>query len=263
MLHRYTYYIMCLACAALALAGCEHIAEDERLIYEKPEPAQRVVLLEDFTGQRCSNCPLATDIIGQLHETYGDALVAVSIHGGPLAFAGTAKVLGLKTETGDEYYNHWNLEYQPVGVVNRQKAPVNYSDWAAVVKEELQKPAPLRLSGTSSVADNTLSVTIEAEGTDGTVTGKLQVWLLEDSITALQLMPDGKANQEYIHNHVFRTAVNGTWGEDFSVGEGLSERREMSLPLQPEWKTEHLSIVAFVYNDSGVQQAVQFHVSAD
>lgn len=263
MLHRYTYYIMCLACATLTLAGCEHIAEDERLIYEKPEPAQRVVLLEDFTGQRCSNCPLATDIIGQLHETYGDALVAVGIHGGPLAFAGTAKVLGLKTETGDEYYNHWNLEYQPVGVVNRQKAPVNYSDWAAVVKEELQKPAPLRLSGTSSVADNTLSVTIEARGTDGTVTGKLQVWLLEDSITALQLMPDGKANQEYIHNHVFRTAVNGTWGEDFSVGEGLNERREMSLPLQPEWKTEHLSIVAFVYNDSGVQQAVQFHVSAD
>ena len=252
MLHRYTYYIMCLVCAALALTGCDHIAEDERLIYEKPEPAQRVVLLEDFTGQRCTNCPLATDIIGQLHETYGEALVAVGIHGGPLAFAGNAKALGLKTETGDEYYN------QPVGLVNRQKTPVNYTEWAAVVREELQKPAPLWLEGYAAVADNSLNVIIEARGTDGTVTGKLQVWLLEDSITALQLMPDGKANQEYVHNHVFRTAVNGTWGEDFSVEEGMLERREMSLPLQPEWKAEHLSIV--VYNDSGVQQAVKLHV---
>ena len=186
--------------------------------------------------------------------------MAVGIHGGPLAFAGNAKALGLKTETGDEYYNHWKLEYQPVGLVNRQKTPVNYTEWAAVVREELQKPAPLWLEGYAAVADNSLNVIIEARGTDGTVTGKLQVWLLEDSITALQLMPDGKANQEYVHNHVFRTAVNGTWGEDFSVEEGMLERREMSLPLQPEWKTEHLSIVAFVYNDSGVQQAVKLHV---
>ena len=260
MLHRYTYYIMCLVCTALALTGCDHIAEDERLIYEKPEPAQRVVLLEDFTGQRCTNCPLATDIIEQLQETYGEAIVAVGIHGGPLAFAGNARTLGLKTETGDEYYNHWNLEYQPVGLVNRQKAPVNYTEWTAVVKEELQKPAPLWLGGYVSVTDNTLDMLIEARGTDGTVTGKLQVWLLEDSITALQMMPDGSANQEYIHNHVFRTAVNGIWGEDFSVEEGMLERREMSLPLHPEWKTEHLSIVAFVYNDNGVQQAFKLHV---
>ena len=83
------------------LTGCDYIAEDERLIYEKPEPAQRVVLLEDFTGQRCSNCPTATAVIEQLHEAYGEALVAVGIHCGPLAFAGNAKVVGLKTDIGD------------------------------------------------------------------------------------------------------------------------------------------------------------------
>lgn len=257
MLRRYTYTIISSIC--LLLVGCDHISEDERLIYEKPEPAQRIVLLEDFTGQRCTNCPKATDIIEQLQEIYDDALVAVGIHGGPLAFAGNAKVVGLKTDTGDEYYNQWKLEYQPVGLVNRQ-GPVNYSEWADAVKKELAKPAPLRLSGTASTEDEAITIQLEAEGTDGTVTGKLQVWLLEDGIKTIQLMPDGTANQEYIHNHVFRTAVNGTWGEDFIIGEGATEQRTMTQALDPNWNPEKLSIVVFVYNDSGVQQAVKFKV---
>ena len=246
----------------LLLVGCDYISEEERLIYEKPEPARRVVLLEDFTGQRCTNCPTATDVIEQLQETYGDALVAVGIHGGPLAFAGNAKVVGLKTETGDEYYNHWKLEYQPVGLINRHGA-VNYSEWATIVKEEIAKPAPLHMEGFAVLEDNVISIQVDATGTDGTVTGKLQVWLLEDSIKTLQLMPDGSANQEYIHNHVFRTAVNGTWGEDFSIKEGELGQRIMEQTLEPNWNPEQLSIVAFVYNDSGVQQATKMKVEKE
>lgn len=242
----------------MILTACDHISEDERLIYEKPEPAQRVVLLEDFTGQRCVNCPKATEVIEQLLETYGDALVAVGIHGGPLAFAGNTKVVGLKTATGDEYYNHWNLEYQPVGLVNRH-APVNYPEWAAAIKEELAKPSPLRLNGTTAIEDNTITINIFAEGTDGTVAGKLQVWLIEDGIKTLQLMPDGTANQEYIHNHVLRVAVNGLWGEDFSIKEGETVERTITQTLDVTWNKEQLSVVAFVYNDGGVQQVVRIY----
>lgn len=272
MLKQYTYYILAFAC--LLLAGCDRIAEDERLIYEpivmeddqedipeegKPEQTKRVVLLEDFTGQRCTNCPKATDVIEQLQEVCGSALVAVGIHGGPLAFAGNARTVGLKIDIGDEYYTHWNLEYQPVGLVNRH-APLSYSEWIDAVKEELAKPAPLRLKGTAVLEGNAIAISIDAQGTSGTVDGKLQVWLLEDGIKALQLMPDGTANQAYIHNHVLRTAVNGTWGEDFSIKEGETVQRTMALNLEPKWNREQLSIVAFVYNDQGVQQAAKTKV---
>lgn len=243
----------------MVLVGCDYIPEDERLIYVKPEPAQRVVLLEDFTGQRCVNCPTATDVIEQLQETYGDAFVAVGIHGGPLAFAGSAKVVGLKTDTGDEYFKHWELDHQPVGLVNRH-APVDFQYWATEIKEELAKPAPLRLEGSAVLADGVINIKVNAEGTDGTVTGKLQVWVLEDGIQTLQLMPDGTANQEYIHNHVFRAAVNGTWGEDVTIQEGNAKQWEMDCPQEPNWKPDKLSIVAFVYNDNGVLQAMKVGV---
>lgn len=244
----------------LAMTACSHIDEGDRLIYVKPEAAKRVVLLEDFTGQRCVNCPKGTEVIEQLQQTYGDStFIAVSIHGGPLGFAGNASQTGLATPLGDEYYNHWQLEYQPVGLVNRHGA-VNYTDWPKMIREEMAKTAPLELKLAATLTSGQVRVALEAFGTDGDTTGKLQVWLLEDGITALQLMPDGTANTSYVHNHVLRAAVNGTWGEDFTIKEGEQKTLTMSMKVEDEWNVRNLSIVAFVYNDQGVQQAVKAKV---
>ena len=66
--------------ATLLMQACGDIAEEDRLIYVKPAAVERSVLIEDFTGQRCVNCPNAADEIAKLHEQYGDAIIAVSIH---------------------------------------------------------------------------------------------------------------------------------------------------------------------------------------
>lgn len=249
-------YIICVL--ASLLASCDDIDRNDRLIYEKPASAKRAVLIEDFTGQRCVNCPTATNVIEQLLETYGDeALIVVGIHGGPLSFAGNATTLGLATDIGNEYYDHWGLQYQPVGLVDRH-SPIDYPEWTSAIKEELTKPAPLSLKADAAVdSDGNISIHIEAYGTDGSTSGKLQVWLLEDGITALQMMPDGTANRNYVHNHVLRTPVNGTWGEDFSIGEGEIKSFEYIQQPDDAWDISQLSIVAFVYNDNGVQQATK------
>ncbi len=241
------------------LVACDHIAEGDELIYVKQAPAQRVVLLEDFTGQRCVNCPLGTEVIEQLQEIYGDSVVAVGIHSGPLGFKGNANNVGLATDLGDEYYNHWNLEYQPVGLINRHGA-VNYTDWVEAVKKELAKTSPIGLTASAKLQDGTVGIAVETTGKEGTVSGKLQVWVLEDGITAMQLMPDGSANREYVHNHVFRTAVNGTWGEDFTITEGQTMRLAYSQVVDPAWNAANLSIIAFVYNNNGVEQVVKTKV---
>lgn len=243
------------------LAACSHIDESERLIYVKPAPAERVVLLEDFTGQRCPNCPRGTEIIEQLQAEFGDSVViAVGIHGGPLGFAGRPGAVGLATDVGNEYYAHWQLEYQPVGLVNRHGA-VNYPDWTRTVREELQKTAPLQLRLGAVLHGDQVDIAVEAMGTDGSTSGRLQVWLLEDSITAMQLMPDGKRKDDYVHNHVLRTPVNGAWGDEFAVAEGETSRAVLSQTVDEAWNRRQLSVVAFVYDGQGVQQAVRARVT--
>lgn len=62
-------------------------------------------------------------------------------------------------------------------------------------------------------------------------------------------MLDGKYKLDYEHNHVFRAAINGTWGSDpFSIDENEEEILENSYILNEKWKPENISIVAFVYH---------------
>lgn len=257
------------ATMAMAAASCSNIDEGDRLIYVKPAEVGRAVLIEDLTGQRCINCPTGTDIITGIIKTYGENnVIAVGIHCGPLGFAGNSKRVGLKTDTGDEYYTHWangtNLG-QPSAIFNRKKGkgPIdNLNNWAAEVGLIISEKANLSVNIANAYDAKTRKLTtkVGAFGVNGTVSGKLQVWIVEDGIKAMQLMPDGSANQEYIHNHVFRAAVNGTWGEDITVKEGETTSNDYSYVLPETWNADNISVVAFVYNGNGVENVAKKHI---
>ena len=250
---KYSLFLSCL----IIMLSCSDISEDERLIYVKPAAVSRQVLIEDFTGQRCINCPNATDEIARLQELYGeDAIIAVAIHSGPLGFETTERFVGLKTQAGDEYYNHWNPEYQPIGMVDRSEC-VNYTLWNTLIREELQKTSPIEIRVGASVSDGKISVNTDVYGVDGDVSGKLQVWVIEDSIVAFQMMPDGTRQDNYLHMHVFREAVNGLWGDEITLKEGDVVTRQNIIAVKDEWQLRNVSIVAFLYNDKGVLQAAR------
>ena len=255
------------AAMAMAAASCSNIDEGDRLIYVKPAEVGRAVLIEDLTGQRCINCPTGTDIINGIIQTYGeDNVIAVGIHSGPLGFTGNSKRVGLMTDTGDEYYKYWangtNLG-QPSAIFNRKKGPSdNLNNWAAEVGLIISEKANLSIDITNAydAKKRELTTKVGAFGVNGTVNGKLQVWIVEDGIKAMQMMPDGSANQEYIHNHVFRAAVNGTWGEEVTVKEGETTSKDYSYVLPETWNADNISVVAFVYNGKGVENVAKKHI---
>ena len=255
------------AAMAMAAASCSNIDEGDRLIYVKPAEVGRAILIEDFTGQRCINCPTGTEIINGIVETYGeDNVIAVGIHSGPLGFAGNSKTVGLMTDTGNEYYTRWDKENkmgQPWVVFNRKTSPdSHYNNWAAMVGTIISEKANLsvKIDNAYDAATRTLTTTVGADGVNGTVNGKLQVWIVEDGVKALQMMPDGSANKEYVHPHVFRAAVNGTWGEDVTVKEGETTTKQYSYKLPEAWNADNIAVVAFVYNDSGVENVAKKHL---
>ena len=255
------------AAMAMAAASCSNIDEGDRLIYVKPAEVGRAVLIEDLTGQQCLNCPTGTEIINGIVDTYGeDNVIAVGVHSGPLGFAGNSKTVGLMTDTGNEYYTHWDKENkmgQPWVIFNRKTSPdSHYNNWAAMVSTIISEKANLsvKIANAYDVATRTLTTKVGADGVNGTVNGKLQVWIVEDGVKALQMMPDGKSNKEYIHNHVFRAAVNGTWGEDVTVKEGETTTKQYSYKLPEAWNADNIAVVAFVYNDSGVENVAKKHL---
>lgn len=255
------------AAMAMAAASCSNIDEGDRLIYVKPAEVGRAILIEDFTGQKCINCPTGTEIINGIVETYGeDNVIAVGIHSGPLGFAGNSKTPGLMTDTGNEYYTRWDKENkmgQPWVIFNRKTSPdSHYNNWAAMVGTIISEKANLsvKIANAYDAATRTLTTTVGVDGVNGTVNGKLQVWIVEDGVKALQMMPDGKPNKEYMHNHVFRAAVNGTWGEDVTVKEGETTTKQYQYVLPEAWDADKIAVVAFVYNDGGVENVAKKHL---
>ena len=141
-------------------------------------------------------------------------------------------------------------------MVNRLSVSA-YTTWGAQVYELIQQTAPVSIHLAANVDAETRRLVVDAEmmAVDGTVTGKLQLWLIEDGIVSAQLMPDGSSNRDYVHNHVFRTSINGTWGEDISIPEGESITRQSAITINDGYVLDNLSVVAFVYNNAGVLQA--------
>lgn len=198
-----------------ALLSCSHIDENDRLIEVPHAKISRAVLVEDFTGQRCVNCPNAASEIERLQKEYGrENVVAVAIHSGPLAVYSSAKVLGLRTILGDEYYDYWKVEAEPSGLIDRMGGVLLLDKWASSIYQELQLESLVELKATAQVSGNGEMEISVAYLSVREFVGRLQVWITEDGIVAPQMMPDGTLDNEYVHNHVLRSAVNGVWGND-------------------------------------------------
>ena len=252
-------YFTILTLAALMMASCDEVDPQDRLIYVEPPEVSRAVLIEDFTGQYCVNCPRATEEIERLIEEYGDTtVIAVAIHSGPFSKS-QGEYTPLYTAQGDEYFSHWGLSAQPVGLVDRlfSGMPFDYTDWAGGVNYEVAKKAPVSIMVDAAIQEDTENCFAEVQviGLDSAlVKGKLQLWLVEDSIESFQLMPNGTREEHYNHMHVFRATLNGAWGDDISVNHGQVAQKSYSLPMNAAWKPEHCSVVAFVYDEEGFKK---------
>jgi hypothetical protein len=221
---------------------------------EVPMPEiNKTILLEDFTGQRCVNCPAAHVIAKELQEQYNHAVIVVAIHGG-----GTA-VSPMKTEEGIEYHKKFNkFAVEPVGVFDRKAAHDDVAKWSAETSRLIENPALVNVDMRCEYDESTrkidISTTIQAlEQLDEEL--KLQLWLLESNIVAIQTTPSGN-DKEYVHNHVLRKAINGTWGEALpKMNKGETITVPFTGSLEKEWFlsedfAKHASIVGFVYKAS-------------
>jgi hypothetical protein len=250
--------------ALALLASCDNINEDDRLIEIDAVVPQRAVLLEEFTGQMCVNCPEAHAVIKQLKEQYGDAFIPVSIHAGVFGMSEKEYTdslsQGLMTDDGDYYANMWSIKNYPQGVFNRNSGALGVNKWAASIVDELAKASDIdiELSASYNFVTNTVEIQTELKPI-ANIEGYLQLWITESNIISFQLN-GSEYDENYVHDHVYRASVNTTSGEKVTLIENVFPTFSHSISVKPLWKPQNLSVVAFVYNNSGVLQAAETDV---
>lgn len=254
---------------ALLLSSCGDVTEEERWIGPQEVAATKNVLVEDFTGQRCVNCPDATATIEELQRCitarYGTGhVVAVAIHGGSMAISDEYP-MGLATAEGEAMHTALGIDAWPAGVVDRTGGICRYSEWTARVVSRMAVLPSVAIACEATVVDEQINVTVSVTPSataDKSLERRLTVWLTESGITALQFMPDGSRNVAYVHNHVFRASFTEPEGQllGTSPAIGGTETVDLSLPVKAAWNVAQMAVVAFVTDETGVEQVVEVSV---
>lgn len=253
--------------AALALFSCDVI--DDPFGGGNPiDPidtttVKRKILIEEFTGHRCNNCPDAVKEIKTLQASaFGDQIVAVAIHAGPSNFTGTNPnyPTNFTTPEGDEWATFFGLFGLPIGMISRDGfTPTStthlrrYEDWGGIANDLRNLPAEIKIELSASLTADTfataqVNLTTLAELNNN---HNLVVMLIENNIVSPQTMPDYTRNVNYNHMFVFRKTFNTTWGEQVfedGVGANTTANKQLNLSLDRAWDPNNCQIIAYVYD---------------
>ncbi|MDD6671904.1 MAG: Omp28 family outer membrane lipoprotein, partial [Prevotella sp.] len=243
--------------ALAAFSACDEVDEADRFVQLPTIESKRNVLIEEFTGQQCTNCPDAHRGLAALTEQYGEQLITVSIHAGGLSLPedNSFGYVGLKNNEGQEYANRWgDLDTEvgyPCAVFDRSSEVSRFVDgkWPELIRKELKKPTSLSINLEAHYNNDSTKIEITALMLPETdANAKLQLWITESNITAVQI-DNGKLIMDYVHNHVFRGSANGTWGEDIALESNVYSTATATVDVKDIWNVRNLAVVAFVYND--------------
>jgi hypothetical protein len=233
-------------------------------------PAIKKVLLEDYTGHTCGNCPAAAQyIVANLVPANADQLITMAVHAGD--FAKTTDALpnqpagSFQTDftcsVGDAWYTKFNVNFNPCGMVNRAGYPAGshlkpYLAWNSAINAQ-KSLAPSQKIRLKSHLDTLTGIAHVAVQTENLLSAsgelKLQVVVTEDSVMDWQVWYGHTPEYEptYYHRHVLRTTLNSSFGETVYNGNftsGEKRIRGYSVQLNPDWDFKHCSIVAFLYD---------------
>lgn len=255
-------YTILSALALLLMVSCKPMPESERLIPNEMETTKgRAVLIEDYSGVRCSNCPGAAKMITKVAEAHGDKVVIVALHGSNNARVGTDPQVDPKELYSPEAKTYFERLQAggslPVATFNRRPLPSNGgktyntspSQWPAEMQAVRELPQLYKIDLQVSESDRKVTTRCTAKALDPATQGTapelyLQLWLIEDDIVAPQLFSEGlKADHQ--HNHIFRQTLNGIDGEPYQLGQSYDKtsaiEREVIVP-------DHCSVVVILYD---------------
>lgn len=219
----------------------------------------RRVLVEEFTGVKCVNCPEGSKKIEELVAQHGEYIIPISIHSGFFSNPYDSSLYDFRTPQGTNLESNLlgPVSGYPAATVNRTlygnetELPISLSKWAGyIIQDILQAPkVEVDITPTYDTTSRQLSVTVDLDFAE-TVTEPLgiSVVITEDDIVDYQL-DKGGLKSDYNHKHVLRTMLTNYAGDAIAIGQtkaGSTPSFTYTFTLPPNWNEDKCEIIAFV-----------------
>ncbi|MCX6296368.1 MAG: Omp28-related outer membrane protein [Bacteroidetes bacterium] len=234
------------------------------------------ILIEDFTGHTCGNCPHAATELHEIDSLYPGQIVGMAMHVGSFAaptpgYSGspsTAFTADYRTTVGDEYDATFGASDfgLPQGMFNRKDYDAVtqthlkfYPNWKAYAASIVSEPSVVDLQLISDFDASTRKICCSVRDsflTTLTDTLKMVVLLTQDSIIDWQDYM-GVNMSNYVHRHMLRDAItpSGAWGESLASGaipSGTMHIKKFAYTIPDAYKSipcvaNHCHLIAFIY----------------
>lgn len=268
----------------LAFSSCDNIDENDRYTpIEKPTDSSRTLLIQEFTGNRCVNCPEGAAALHSIQDSYPGQVIVVGLHpygaNGKNPNTAPLKKQDLRSNAAQAIFDIYAPDGFPYLVLNGKGSDALPSMWFTIATDSI-----------INMANQPVNVTIRPESKYDPTSRELKVnfsldflnnvtckdglgtmvWVMENNIVGYQLNAQGETLDDYVHNHVLRAAleqepgVNGDNGKIIgtSFNEGDTYSGSASIKLDEKWVAENCQVVIYVF-DSGnhwVEQASLLNV---
>ncbi len=235
------------------------------------------ILIEDFTGHTCGNCPKAAKELYEIDSIYPGRIIGLGLHVGGYAAPASgyngspsnAFTADYRTTTGELYDAAFGASDfgLPQGMFNRKDYDaVNktqlkfYPSWKSYAASIIAEPSVVDLQISTEYTNSTRKICAAVRDSFlTTMSGnfKLVVLLTQDSIIDWQDYI-GVNKADYVHRHVLRDAItpSGTWGELIAAGSitaGTKKIKRFAYTIPAAYKgipcdVNKCRLTAFLYN---------------
>ena len=249
-----------------------HYAQNEWPSFTANTNTLRNVLIEDFTGHRCSNCPNAANLLHNLENANPNRVFGAALHTSAL---GITDFQETNSAFPTVFYNDdaiaigtffgaipgTTFQGNPHGAVNRiltgsdntSPAPT----WTSKTNTALATALKINMQSVANYFPSTrgLFIHTEIEKLDNSLSNELGqvIYLVEDSLVAPQLMPDQSTNQTYVHRDIMRACIGGIFGRtikatDLDVNGSGKYYLNASYRLPDVYTAEKMHLIIYVYD---------------
>lgn len=224
------------------------------------------VLLEDYTGHTCGNCPRAAQKAEELKNIYQDTLIEIAVHAGSFADPTPSYPADYRTSVGTDWDNFFGVSAAglPKGMINRIGYPTtthiySYTQWSSIIPN-LIRTSPkllLKIKTQYDTLNRVLNVLHQIKFTQNISNDiYLNTIIIEDSIIGKQkdysVYPDDVEN--YVFRYMLRGALNGSWGTlvksaPIYVNDSINQNIN-GYYLNPTFNDKRIYVVSYVYDNT-------------